>query len=321
MSLNNQVIKIVSSNVQELAHATAKRFHLDSDEVLKFFNHFLENVESVEEVSENKEEVSEKKKEVSEKTMPTQCMYVNTKGVHKGERCKTMAKKGDFCSSHSRKKSPAVDETKSVISEGISVNTDAVKCVHVFTRGKQKGETCQKPAFDGEHCSAHISKDAKKNVEKVQCAYVFEKGAKQGERCSKTATNSDLCSVHLKKSETSTPTSYSGKKPFPEVKAGKNKISEAVVLDNVDYPVKYDSKTGFVFNEDGDVIGKRDGNSLVKLNDEDVENCVKQGMKYVETYDDVDLDKTISHHETDEDVGDNEDIGEEEYNNSYLHEE
>ena len=60
---------------------------------------------------------------------------------------------------------------------------------------------------------------------------------------------------------------------------------EHVVTETDEYGVVYDPKTGFVFNEDDEVVGKRDERgSVTPLTKEDFETCKRTGFPYKVPY-------------------------------------
>jgi hypothetical protein len=123
------------------------------------------------------------------------------------------------------------------------------------------------------------------------CAYVFTKGANAGEQCTcKPKDGAMYCSKHKKYESTE---QKSAKKPVLPVP----KKSVVPVTKKVTPPIKkinlvllrnkkldkfYHQETGLVFKSEQEkiVIGRIDDDSIVKLNEEDIDNCKKFGFKY-----------------------------------------
>jgi len=123
------------------------------------------------------------------------------------------------------------------------------------------------------------------------CVYVFTKGANAGEQCTcKPKDGAMYCSKHKKYEGTEQKSAKKTVLPVPKksvVPVSKKvtppiKKPNLVLVRNKKLDKFFHQETGLVFKSEQEkiVIGRIDSDSIVKLNEEDVDNCKKFGFKY-----------------------------------------
>jgi hypothetical protein len=123
------------------------------------------------------------------------------------------------------------------------------------------------------------------------CVYIFTKGANAGEQCTcKPKDGAMYCSKHKKyegteqksAKKTVLPVPKKSVVPVPKKVTPPIKKPNLVLVRNKKLDKFFHQETGLVFKSEQEkiVIGKIDNDSIVKLNEDDIDNCKKFGFKY-----------------------------------------
>ena len=145
--------------------------------------------------------------------------------------------------------------------------------------------------------SKETAKEKTKTVEKKSsdslCKYIYKRGDKNGEQCTSKVKNTDFCSKHKKSASKDETKESKEKKVTPDILG---KTTSLVLRYNKEIDRFWHPETELVFEskDDKTAIGKKVGNKVKDLTDEDMELCKQKCFKFRNTKKSSEVSKSKS---------------------------